>query len=40
MPLCSDSATILLVERDAVLAEVLSRTLAREGLRILHAVDG
>ncbi|HEV3119546.1 MAG TPA: hypothetical protein VGY58_20990, partial [Gemmataceae bacterium] len=40
MPMCSDSATILLVERDAVLAEVLSRALAREGLTVLRAVDG
>jgi len=40
MPLRTDSATILLVERDAVLAEVLTRALAREGLTILHAVDG
>jgi membrane fusion protein, heavy metal efflux system len=40
MPSCSDLGTILIVEDDAVLGQVLSRALSRPGFTIIHAVDG
>jgi cobalt-zinc-cadmium efflux system membrane fusion protein len=39
MNYAADSGTILVVEGDATLAQVLSRVLARDGLKIAHAVN-
>ena len=35
----AEPETILVVEGDAVLGQVLSRVLARDGLKILHATN-
>jgi len=39
MSACADPATILIVESDVMLGQVLSRALAREGITLVHAVN-